>query len=155
MTTRDDVLDILERALTERKFHRRPADGPAGCWVRRTAMTNRALIALDVPDDVDDPAPWVRTQRRLCARSVGFKIPFLYHPGIQVVTLGPAAKTHPVDAVDRIDNQWCVIQAIHVVDLQSGRFVSASTWGQVISGPDQQAVARALATLLTPQPPDG
>ncbi|MEO1333953.1 MAG: hypothetical protein AAFV32_10595, partial [Myxococcota bacterium] len=42
------------------------------------------------------------------------------------------------------DNQWCVIQAIHVVDPSEGKTRSASTWGQVLSGTEQAEIARVL-----------
>ena len=146
---RTDIFEALTEMLSGRGFRVVPADDVAMCWVRRTAMTNRAVIALDVPEGVDDPAVWAREQRARCARAVGFRIPLLYHPGIQIVTLGPPPVTPPSSAVDRIDNQWCVIQALHMVDLRAGTVASGATWGQVISGSDQNAVALALAGLLS------
>lgn len=149
MADRTHILDVLADRLADRGFRVVPSDDVAACFVRRTWNTNRGVLVLDVPPDVDDPAAWARTQRARCAAAVGFRIPLVYHPGIQIVTLGPPAMTAPADAVDTIDNQWCVIQAIHVVDLDGSTVESAATWGQVISGPDQAAVASALQEALT------
>ncbi|MEM6931575.1 MAG: hypothetical protein AAF602_31885 [Myxococcota bacterium] len=148
MADRTSILAVLAERLGARGFRAQPSDDVAACFVRRTWMTNRGVLVLDVPPEVDDPAAWARTQRARCAEAVGFRIPLVYHPGIQIVTLGPPAVTLPEDAVDRIDNQWCVIQAIHVVDLGAGAVQSAATWGQVVSGPDQVAVAAALQAAL-------
>lgn len=148
MTDRKTVLAALSAILTERGFRLVPSDDVAACWVRRTGNTNRAVVALDVPPDVDDPALWARDQRARCARAVGFRIPFFFHPGIQIVTLGPPPITEPTRAVDRYDNQWCVIQAIHVVDLQRDDVASGATWGQVVSGSDQEAVAATLQHVV-------
>jgi len=148
MTSRSEVLEALGETLRERGYRSITAVDVGACWVRRTFNTNRAVVLLDVPDNVDDPAPWAREQRLRCARAVGFRIPLFFHPGVQIVTLGPSAVTEPSAAVDRYDNQWCVIQAIHVVDLERPDVTSGATWGQVVSGSDQEAVAHRLQQVV-------
>lgn len=154
MVDASNIRAVLNETLMERGFRpRTEAADPTGaspvvaCWTRRTIFTNRAAVVLRCPE-AEDPAQFARASRRSCAKAAGFYVPVLYGIGLQVIVLGPGVQTPLEDAVDRIDNQWCVLQAIHVVDMSQGTVTSASTWGQVISGPDQQAVATALQRAL-------
>lgn len=143
MVNTEAVLASVDRALGQRGFVRRDSDDVLACWVRRTLLTNRAVVAIECPLQ-EDPAVFAREARRRCARAVGFRIPLFYGIGLQVITLGPRVRTPPTEVVDRIDNQWCVIQAVHVMDSANGTVASGATWGQVVSGSDQAFVSDAL-----------
>ncbi|MCC7385397.1 MAG: hypothetical protein IT384_26345 [Deltaproteobacteria bacterium] len=106
-------------------------------------------MVIDAPHDVD-PAKFAREKRWLYAKAAGFLIPLFYEVGVQVVVLtGGTVKSNPQSAVDRLSNQWCMIQAIHVVELATGRLFSAATWGRSASALAQDAVSGALQHAIS------
>lgn len=51
--------------------------------------------------------------------------------------------------VDRLDNQWGIIQSVFVFDLETGERWQARTWGQVVTGRFQDAIWETLKRLNT------
>lgn len=153
----EEVSAAIDAALGPRGFTRRAvpplAPGQPGLralWVRRRLNTNRGVALLEAPEG-EDAATWARTQRWPAAKAGGF-FPLLYTLGLQAVVLGGRWDTRPALAVDGVDNQWCVLQAIHLVDLESRTLESGATWGQVVSGPDQDALVEGLSRELSLAP---
>lgn len=68
--------------------------------------------------------------------------------------LGPPVGTDPTTVVDTYSNQVCVLQSVHVVDLVAGVATSGATWGQVVTGEIQAAVAGALRAAVRDGTPD-
>ncbi len=137
------VLSELDKVLLPRGFKRRASENVLGCWVRRTLMTNRAVVVIKAPDDVD-PALFARNQKGACRKAAGFFLPFLYEIGLQIVVVGPPVRTEPTSVVDTYSNQVCVLQSVHVVDVEGKVATSGATWGQFVTGEIQSAIARAL-----------
>ena len=51
--------------------------------------------------------------------------------------------------VASIDNQWAIVQSVFFADPEARSYVGARTWGQVVTGPFQDAIAAALAKHFT------
>lgn len=72
--------------------------------------------------------------------------PLLYEVGLQVVLCGEGlaaavGSTRELQKyVDLFSNQLVTLQSLVVVDLAAGWYAPARTWGQVISGPFQDAI---------------
>src|SRR5689334_17186214 len=117
MSVTTQLITELDNTLIPRGFRRRAAEGVLGCWVRRTLMTNRAVVVIQAPPDAD-PALFARDQKRASRKAAGFFIPVLYEIGLQIVVVGPPVRTDPTRVVDRYSNQVCILQSVHVVDLE-------------------------------------
>lgn len=139
--------NTIQSTLAQLGYSRRPPRAGVEVWVRRKFNSNRAIAFLKAPTG-EDPAVFARSKRGDCARAAGFWIPLFYGIGLQIVVEGPTDASDPGAAVDRYDNQWCVIQAIHIVDPATGKTRSASAWGQVLSGTEQAEIALALSQVV-------
>lgn len=104
-----------------------------------------AVVHLDsLPDDL---APLLKKAKKEAAFRCGF-FPFFYGLGTQLVLIVAGSisqKPEVLRYVDKIDNQWSIIQSIFVVQSESGLVDSARTWGQVFTGKYQDAILAALA----------
>ena len=88
--------------------------------------------------------------RSALAKPLGYRF-ILYGLGLQVVVVGPnvSARAEELDAyVDRIDNKWAIVQFIAAVDEETRAVHEARTWGQVLTGPYQDAIMAALRETL-------
>jgi hypothetical protein len=110
-------------------------------------MTNRAVVVIEAPDDAD-PALFARDQKGVCRRAAGFFLPVLYEIGLQVVVVGPPVRTDPTSVVDKYSNQVCVLQSVHVIDVEGKVVTSGATWGQFVTGPVQRAIAQAMRVAV-------
>ncbi len=151
--------DALEPALAPLGFRTAASpEGVAAAWVRKTWNTNRAVVLVE--RDADDLGPWAQANKLRIGTALGY-FPFFYGMGLQVVGIVPSAagadgftkNGAPLvlslddDAlgayVDRIDNQRCIIQSLFAVD-RAGHVAQARTWGQLVTGRFQDAIARTL-----------
>jgi hypothetical protein len=113
---------------------------------RQTLNTNRAICVVklsEIPDDIDSYIKGLRTK---VAFKIGF-FPLLWGLGLQVVILCPGiinGSFSPNDYVAKIDNQWAIVQSVFFVDPQKNEFIEGRTWGQVVTGKFQDAIAREL-----------
>ena len=118
----------------------------AGAWVRKTWNTNRAVVHLCAPPGEGDLGQLVQGIKIPMGKTLGY-FPFFYGLGLQVVLSGEAIldrAAHLARSVDAIDNQRCIVQSLFVVDLAQGRYRQARTWGQVVTGKFQDAIAGCL-----------
>jgi hypothetical protein len=158
----EDLRDVLEEALRPHGFLRAEARGEQGvtvlgAWVRKTWNTNRGVVLLRRRRGAD-PAQVAKDARKWLAPQLGY-LWFLYGIGLQVVFYDPTGEP-PGDlaaGVDKVDNQWCIVQSLFCIDARTGKVEQARTWGQVITGQYQDAIAAALAKLapIAPAPVDG
>jgi hypothetical protein len=77
-------------------------------------------------------------------------VPLLYEVSLQLVLVGDnleKALAGPASLrahVDNFSNQLVVLQSIFVVDTATKRFTGAKTWGQVLTGKYQDAIAEGI-----------
>jgi hypothetical protein len=74
----------------------------------------------------------------------------LYEVGLQVIIVGDGLE-QTLDlpdslrgVVDLLSNQFVVLQSVFVVDTSTNRYAAARTWGQVITGEYQDAIAEGI-----------
>lgn len=151
MVDRQEVLAALARHLEPLGFVRfdGPVEGPGtqilAVWRRRTWNTNRAVAVLTVPSG-RHPGTFIKDGRLRLGKQIGY-LTFLYGLGLQAVLLDSDLDTDVDDLdryVDKVDNQQCIVQSIHLVDEARGRRQSVRTWGQVITGKFIDAIEAAL-----------
>jgi hypothetical protein len=156
MATERSLLQAIEDELGPHGFAPRSIapsfDGIeiAAAWVRKTFNTNRAAIALRLPDGTH-PGPVSERLKIPLGKALGY-FPFFYGIGLQLVWLGAdvGPLSPALDAfVDKIDNQRSIVQSLFVVDLARGTVESARTWGQVVTGKFQDAIERGLRNGLS------
>lgn len=125
---------------------------PRALWVRKTFNTNRAVALLELPSSASscqDAGKLSQALKMQLGKAAGY-FPFFYGVGIQVVWFGPCAlgDAQSLSAyVDAVDNQRAIIQSIFVFDTKTRSFGEARTWGQVVTGKFQDAIARGLTAL--------
>jgi len=77
-------------------------------------------------------------------------VPFFYEVGLQVIVVDNALDASDRGAesigthVDRFSNQMVTLQSIFVVEWRRKQFASGRTWGQVITGRHQDAIAEGI-----------
>jgi hypothetical protein len=119
-------------------------------WIRKTWNTNRAVALFRLPDDARHAGELSQSIKFQVGKHAGY-FPFLYGLGLQLVWLGQAVGQRAEGLsrfVDRVDNQRCIVQSIHVADLADGTSVSVRTWGQLFTGRFQDAIEAALRLAL-------
>lgn len=117
--------------------------------VRKTWNTNRGVAVLRLPAG-QHPGPLSQQLKIPLGKALGY-FPVFWGMGLQLVWLG--ADIGPLQPgldgfVDKIDNQRSIIQSQFVVDLRQGTVAAARTWGQVVTGPFQDAIAAAIQRNL-------
>ena len=113
---------------------------------RQTWNTNRAVVFVSPPSVPEDFSSYVRSLRKRVAFRCGF-IPFFWGIGIQIIIMAPGLAETEIDPkkhIALVDNQWAIIQSIFLVDSAARTFLSARTWGQVVTGTFQDAIADVL-----------
>jgi len=150
------LIETIGNALIPHDFrrHRRATMAGLGVvafWRRCTWNTNRAVVILRRP-------PGDFALREFCQR-IKWKllwqtrfIPFLYEVGLQVVIVGDGPDGSSEDAgrlqnvVDRVSNQFVVLQSVFVVEEAQKRYAFARTWGQFVTGKFQDAICSGIET---------
>lgn len=120
--------------------------GAVALLKRQNVITNRAVVVLDLPEVPKQFGQYVATLRKQIAFRCGF-FPFFYGVGIQLVLAAPDvihSGLRPSDYVARIDNQWAIVQSVFLVDTGEHKFVTSRSWGQVVTGQFQDAIAEAI-----------
>jgi hypothetical protein len=148
----NDLLPKLESALAPHAFLR-AKDGRAGCLCRailkrQTINTNRAVAVVDIDSLPNDPKPLLKKIKKEVAMRCGF-FPLFYGIGTQLVLVVSGAKPAEVDVlryVDKIDNQWSIIQSVFIVHGDSGLVAEGRTWGQVVTGKYQDIIHATLSS---------
>jgi hypothetical protein len=115
---------------------------------RQTLNTNRAICVIQLDTLPDDMESFLKRIRKKVAFQVGF-FPYFWGLGLQVVLVSPGATrltAHISNFVAKIDNQWAIIQSVFFVDPIKAEFISARTWGQIVTGKFQDEITRQLST---------
>lgn len=119
-------------------------------WTRKTWNTNRGVVLIHERT----PEVWAPQNKIAVGRALGY-FPFFYGLGLQVISVAPGVTLDDdvlKGAVDRIDNQRCIVQSLFTLDPSTLELGEARTWGQVVTGRFQDAVAAALVESLGPLP---
>ncbi|AMV38333.1 hypothetical protein [Planctomyces sp. SH-PL62] len=120
-----------------------------GFWRRCTWNSNRAVAVLRRPPGDVAIGPYCQQAKWKLLRCTRF-IPFLYEVGLQIVVVGEWPEHAPDDgrtlqqSVDKVSNQFIVLQSLFSVDESSNRYACARTWGQLVTGRFQDAIADSL-----------
>lgn len=133
-------------------------EGTLAAWVRKTWNTNRGVVLVADAD----AGRWAQENKLSVGKELGY-FPFFYGMGLQVVAVSPDADVDEEKleaAVDRFDNQRCIVQSVFALDTTTGELGQGRTWGQVVTGRFQDAIAEALSTItsrphsVSVRPPD-
>jgi len=146
------VAELVER-LVDYGFRQvpRPSEAIPGAQAllrRQTLNMNRAVLVVFPAFTPPDFPSYVKEVRRQAAFRCRF-LPFLWGIGLQVVIVLPGiakAGIDPTKYVSKSDNQWAIIQSVFLIDPTESSFVSARTWGQVVTGKYQDAIENVLAS---------
>ena len=112
---------------------------------RKTWNTNRGVAFATLPSSVD--LAYAVEQVRAAAR-VPLKHSWFGQLGLQIVfdADGPPPPVPLLAAhIDRINHQGILVQSIFAIHAATGERTEARTWGQVVTGKYQDAIAAALA----------
>lgn len=144
--------DTIKLDLADLGF--RPVEDPgsliSGCVYlskRQTLNTNRAICVIELKELPDDMESYLKSIRNKVAMKVGF-FPLLWGLGLQVVLVSPNStelKAQISKFVAKVDNQWAIIQSIFFADPIKAEFISARTWGQVVTGKFQDEISSQLS----------
>lgn len=145
------LTEELTAALAEHRFKPVPlfaatASSIVAILKRQTFNTNRAVVIVAPKPIPADFGEYLRGVRKEVATLCKY-IPFLWGIGIQVVAVAEgfaAAGIDPAKHVDLIDNQWAIIQSVFLIDPATRQYREGRTWGQVITGKYQDAIAAVL-----------
>lgn len=120
----------------------------------QTWNINRAIVVVQLATTPGDLSVYLKTLRRKVAFHCRF-VPFFWDIGIQVVLIAPGlaqGKVDPIKHVDKINNQWAIIQSIFLCDPATQLFLEGRTWGQFITGKFQDTISNTLAKHFTLAP---
>lgn len=113
---------------------------------RKTWNTNRAVVYLRAERLPEDLPLYLKKRRWETAKRVGF-LPVLWGLGLQVVLSVPSFQRVPSGfrhCVASIDNQWCIVQSLFLIDEQRQRFTCTRSWGQVLTGQYQDRILEVI-----------
>ena len=123
-----------------------------GLWRLCTVNVNRAVALLNPPIAELEVGPYCQRMKWRLLWKTWF-VPLFYELGLQIVLFGQGLQeslcsTEGLRAyVDSFSNQFVVLQSIFVVDTATRKFTSARTWGQVITGKYQDAIAAGIEAV--------
>lgn len=141
----------VQLSLSEHKF--KPVQGfesripECVCLLKRqTINTNRAVCVVQLSEIPKDMGSYINSLRTRAAFKLGF-FPLLWGLGLQVVIFCPNitdVNLNPRDYVNKVDNQWAIVQSVYFVDPQKRNFIEGRTWGQFITGKFQDSISKEL-----------
>jgi len=145
-----EPLPDIESALAPHGFHA-VKEGGNRCICnailkRQTINTNRAVAFVRLDTLPDDLSGLLKTVRKEVAFRCGF-FPVLYGIGTQLILIVSGSVPAKVELdryVDRIDNQWSIIQSIFLIHQDSGLIATARTWAQFVTGQYQDMITSVL-----------
>ena len=106
-------------------------------------MTNRGVAYARVSSGFD---PRIAVEQLKEAARGPLKHSWWNQVGLQIVFETEGPPPLGLDAlVDKINNQSILVQSIFAIDGRTGQATQARTWGQVITGKYQEAIAHAIA----------
>jgi hypothetical protein len=95
-------------------------------WRRKNWNTNRGIAIVAMESTTGNPGEFARQLRRPIGRKIGY-VPFLYEMGLHVVVTGAGVLPRASDLhnyVDKLNNQFVLLQSVHVVDLAAADFLA-------------------------------
>jgi hypothetical protein len=135
------VFDLLAKRLAPFGFV-----AVDGRWLhRKTWNTNRgvALVTVRSESELGDAAARLRSEA-----SVVLKHSWWSQLGLQIVFQvegAPLPSQHALaPLIDRINHQGVLVQSVFAVELATGASIQERTWGQLVTGKYQDAIAAAL-----------
>jgi hypothetical protein len=150
----DSLASALDRRLSPHGFSVVEPDEAAGSpevgvvrgYHRKTWNTNRAVFVARL-ETRDSSA--IRTRVEVLRRESGrvFGSSWWSQLGLQIVFVveGPPPEEDVLKSlVAAFNTQGILIQSVFAVDLVTLTWSSARTWGQVVTGPFQDAIAQAI-----------
>ena len=122
--------------------------GVVAFWRRCTWSTNRAVAVACPGSPVADLRAYCQQLKWTLLRQTRF-VPFLYELGLQLIVVtdsGDETSSGPelANVVDRISNQFVVLQSVFVVNFIDGRYSSARTSPQTVTAPVQDAIEQGI-----------
>jgi hypothetical protein len=121
---------------------------------RQTVNTNRAVVAVSLPAVPADFGKYLSGLRKQVAFRCRF-FPLFWGIGIQVIVLAPKLLETAIDPARHValaDNQWAIVQSLFLLDTTSMHYREGRSWGQVVTGKYQDAIAGVVARSFEPQP---
>ena len=147
----NDPLPKVELALAPHGFRRIKDSGRefvcGAILKRQTINTNRAVAFVQLDSLPDDLSGLLKRVKKEVAFRCGF-FPIFYGIGTQLVLVVAGAVPEKVELdryVDKIDNQWSIIQSIFLVQAHSGLVSTTRTWGQYVTGKYQDVILGTLS----------
>ena len=113
---------------------------------RKTFNINRSIAIFQFPELPSDLKTEIKKIRKYIAFQCGF-IPFFHGLGIQLIIEAPGIVEkyeNTLEFVDKIDNQWAIIQSVFFIDHKAELFSGGITWGQSVSKPYHKIIAESL-----------
>jgi hypothetical protein len=151
--------EISPLGFRPHSHERMPSLGCVAYWCLRTWSINRAAAVLTAPEDDFEIGPYCQ-RMKWQLRKLKWSVPFFYEPGLQIVLYGDGLERklgvtgRLSGQIDTYSNQLVVLQSIFVVDPGTRRYTVERTWGQVVTGQYQDAIAvgihRAGYTSIVP-----
>jgi hypothetical protein len=95
-------------------------------WKRKPWNHNRGIAIVAMESNNGHPGEFARKLRRPIGRKIGY-LPFLYELGLHVIVTGTGLLPRATDLhsyVDKINNQFVLLQSVHVVDLEARDFLA-------------------------------
>lgn len=149
-TPSPELAAALEARLGPLGFARVPVDetagarGVRGAWLRKTWNTRRGVLLVRLEGAPALPAV-VEALRAEGERLLGSS--WWSQLGLQLVLDVDAVPPEMTGLVDAVNTQGVLVQSVFAVDLATGAMRETRTWGQVITGRFQDAIAAVLAEL--------
>lgn len=143
------ITEAIESELAPHGFQRRDLKHPVEgldvvvVLARRTWNTNRAAVVLRAPTG-EPVGPLGQRHKIQLGKAIGY-FPLFWGLGLQLIWVGEGIDDKDLDQhVDKYDNQRCILQSIFVADSSAKVGCSARTWGQLVTGKFQDAIARGI-----------
>ncbi|MFA5259612.1 MAG: hypothetical protein WC450_00100 [Candidatus Omnitrophota bacterium] len=114
---------------------------------KQTLNINRAIALIQTEAVPEDFSKFLKDWRLRITKRVGF-LPFFYVLGLQIVIICETSIDDTVDLskyVDKVDNQWSIIQSIYLISTSGNFFTHARTWAQFVTGKYQNAIVECLS----------
>lgn len=117
---------------------------------RRTHFTNRAIAIIELSDEnkknIKNLGQFSQRIKKKLGKEIGYKFIF-YALGLQVVFYGHDVmelSEKLANYTDKTNNQYVVLQSIHVIDNRNNTSKSVRTWGQYITGEYQNIIEKSI-----------
>ena len=136
------LINELNQAMTPFGYQKVSSSSSIATWRRRSFIGQSALVLLDFPQN-EDAFNFVHREKYRIGKELGY-FPVFYALYLQIILVGNTTQELE-GCVDKVDNQRCVLQSTHLINLLDGTSRSTRTWGQFISGPFHDAIEDSIS----------